>query len=66
MQLHRVPVFQVIHKNGPGTAWMTLSKQRGPGSSGPTISRLMEPLGHIPPREFEENYYRQTEYQKAA
>jgi len=27
---------------------------------------LMEPLGDIPPREFEENYYRQIEYQKAA
>jgi len=28
--------------------------------------RLMEPLGDIPPREYEENYYRQIEYQKAA
>lgn len=28
--------------------------------------RVVEPLGYIPPREYEKNYYRQTEYQKAA
>jgi len=27
---------------------------------------LLSSIGDIPPREYEENYYRQTEYQKAA
>jgi len=57
---------EVIHKDGP---WRGMDDVECP-----TLTwvkwfnnrRIMEPLGDILPREFEENYYRQNEYQKAA
>ncbi len=57
---------EVIHKDGPWRGMDDVERATLTWVEWFNNRRLMEPLGHIPPREFEENYYRQTQYQKAA
>jgi len=57
---------EVIHKGGPWRGMDDVERATLTWVEWFNNCRLMEPLGDIPPREFEENYYRQTEYQKAA
>jgi len=57
---------EVIHKDGPWRGMDDVEKATLTWVDWFNNRRLMEPLGDIPPREYEENHYRQTEYQKAA
>jgi len=57
---------EVIHKDGPWRGMDDVEQATLTWVDWFNNRRLMEPLGDIPPREFEENYYRQIEYQKAA
>jgi len=57
---------EVIHKDGPWRGMDDVERATLTWVEWFNNRRLMEPLGDIPPREYEENYYRQTEYQKAA
>ena len=46
---------------GPGRAWRTSSSRPSRGSCGTKGRRLLEPLGYVPPAEFEQVYHdRQT------
>jgi len=57
---------EVIHKDGPWRGMEDVERATLTWVEWFNNRRIMEPLGDIPPREFEESYYRQTEYQKAA
>lgn len=57
---------EVIHKDGPWRGMDDVERATLTWVGWFNDHRLMGPLGDIPPREYEENYYRQIEYQKAA
>jgi transposase InsO family protein len=57
---------EVIHKSGPWRGMDDVEVATLTWVEWFNNRRIMESLGDIPPREFEENYYRQNEYQKAA
>ena len=57
---------EVIHKDGPWRGVDDVEQATLTWVDWFNNRRIMEPLGDIPPREYEENYYRQNEYQKAA
>ena len=57
---------EVIHKNGPWRGMDDVERATLTWVDWFNNRRLLSSIGDIPPREYEENYYRQTEYQKAA
>jgi len=57
---------EVIHKDGPWRGVDDVERATLTWVDWFNNRRIMEPLGDIPPREYEENYYRQIEYQRAA
>lgn len=57
---------EVIHKEGPWRGVDDVERATLTWVDWFNNRRLLEPIGDIPPREYEENYYRQIEYQKAA
>lgn len=57
---------EVIHKDGPWRGMEDVEKATLTWVDWFNNRRLLSSIGDIPPREYEENYYRQIEYQKAA
>jgi transposase InsO family protein len=57
---------EVIHKDGPWSGMDDVERATLTWVEWFNNRRLLSSIGDIPPREYEENYYRQTEYQKAA
>ncbi|RME59294.1 IS3 family transposase, partial [Candidatus Parcubacteria bacterium] len=55
-----------IHKDGPWRGMEDVERATLTWVEWFNNRRIMEPLGDIPPREFEENYYRQNAQRKAA
>jgi len=57
---------EVIHKDSPWRGMDDVEKATLTWVDWFNNRRLLSSIGDIPPREYEENYYRQTEYQKTA
>ena len=57
---------EVIHKDGPWRGMDAVEQATLTWVDWFNNRRLLSSIGDIPPREYEENYYRQIEYQKAA
>ncbi len=57
---------EVIHKEGPWRSVDDVERATLIWVEWFNNRRIMRPLGDMPPLEYEELYYRQTEYQKAA
>jgi len=57
---------EVIHKDGPWRGMDDVERATLTWVDWFNNRRLLSSIGDIPPREYEENYYRQIEYQKAA
>jgi len=57
---------EVIHKDGPWRGMDDVERATLTWVDWFNNRRLLSSIGDIPPREYEENYYRQIEYQRAA